>query len=140
MQPIWIGPGSREDAGFSRAWKVGPWSALQGRPKDAVPHLDGVDHLEAPDDPAEHRVQAVEVGRGKVRDEDLASARVEARRARHPHRPPPEGDLVDLGADAPPRVAPPVPERVAPLDDEVGHDAVPLEAVVESALDETHEI
>src|SRR5207249_5738307 len=51
---------------------------------DAVTLRDGAEHVEAGDHPPEHRVDAVEVRLRRVRDEELAAARVRPGK-RHPH-------------------------------------------------------
>src|SRR5690242_2916099 len=96
--------------------------------------LDAVDELHAGHDLAEHGVLPVEVRRGAVADVELAAGGVGMLAARHRQGPAHVLLLVELRLDGVARPAGAVALRTAALHDEVGHDPVEIEAVVEALL------
>src|SRR5262252_2656531 len=102
--------------------------------------LDAVDKLHARHDLAEHGVLAIEVRRIAVADVELAARRVRVLAARHRHGAAHVLLLVELGLDGVARAAGAVALRAAALHDEVGHDPVEVEAVVEALLGQGDEV
>ena len=105
-----------------------------------VADLDAVHHLHPGGDDAEHRVVAVEEGRGLEADVELAARGVGALRARHGHRAADVLLLVELGLDLVAGPAGAVALRIAALGDEARLHAVEGEAVVEALLGEGDEV
>src|SRR5215470_6393497 len=102
--------------------------------------LDAVDELHAGHDLAEHGVLAVEVRGRAVADVELAAGRVGVLAARHRHGATHVLLLVELRLDRVARAAGAVALRAAALHDEVGHDPVEVEAVVEALLRQGDEV
>src|SRR5262247_1050184 len=102
--------------------------------------LDAVDELHARHDLAEHGVLAVEMRRRAVADVELAAGRVGMLAARHRHGAAHVLLLVELRLDRVARAARAVALGAAALHDEVGHDPVEVEAVVEALLGQGDEV
>src|SRR5256712_14143349 len=102
---------------------------------DAVTLRDGAEHVEPGDQPPEHRVDAVEVRLRRVRDEELAAARVRPGK-RYPHGTRVVTDGIHLVSQHETRPAPAVAPGIAVLHDEVGHDPVPAGSVKVAPADQ----
>src|SRR5262245_16382522 len=107
-------------------------------PPDHVAARDAVDDLHSGDDLPEDGVTAVQMRLRRMRDEKLAAAGVLARKS-HPDRAASVRPGVDLAADLIAGAAFAVAARVAPLNDEIRHDAVKIEAVEEALSRERDE-
>src|SRR5215471_2985971 len=102
--------------------------------------LDAVDVLHAGHDAAEHRVLTVQVRCRAVADVELAAGRVRILTARHRQRPAHVLLLVELRLDLVAGAAGAIALRAAALDDEVRHDPMEVEAVVEPFLGQRDEV
>src|ERR1041384_6357570 len=87
---------------------------------------------------SEHRVGAVEMRLRRMGDEELTAAGVGARQG-HADGPRLIARLIHFIALHESRPAPPVAARVAVLNHDVGHDAVPARTVEEVPIDEPQE-
>src|SRR6266516_2745376 len=101
---------------------------------DAVALRDDAEHVEPGDQPPEHRVDAVEVRLRRVRDEELAAARVRPGKG-HPHGTHVVTDGIHLVSQHETGPAPTVAPGITVLHDEVGHDAVPAGSVKVAPVD-----
>src|SRR6185503_17826166 len=106
----------------------------------AIALLDAIDLLHARDDLAEHGVVVVEVWGGAVGDVELTARRIRMLAARHGHRAADVLLLVELRLDLIAGPAGAVALGAPTLHDEVGHDAMEAEPVVEALLGQRHEV